>query len=98
MFLSAAKNGILPGQINGILKGLEICSSIDFTEELKEITVPTLLLGNRYDTVLPIELTIETGKKIKDATTIILDKKGHVPFFEESRIFNMEIESFINSI
>jgi pimeloyl-ACP methyl ester carboxylesterase len=98
VFLAAAKNGIHPAQKDGILRGLKICSAINFTEKLKEITVPVLLLGNRYDPVLPIELTVETGERIKGSKTVIFDMKGHVPFFEESHNFNREIESFINSL
>lgn len=98
IFLAALKNGINPDLKKAILNGLEICSTLNFTEKLKEITVPVLLLGNRYDPILPIELTIETGKNIKESKIIIFDKKGHVPFFEEPEIFNMEVESFINSL
>jgi pimeloyl-ACP methyl ester carboxylesterase len=98
LFLSAAKSGINPDMKKGILKGLEICSAINFTEKLKEITVPALLLGNRYDPILPVELTTETGKNIKGSKTVIFDKSGHVPFFEEPETFNREVESFINSL
>lgn len=98
IFLAALKNGINPDLKKGILKGLEICSTLNFTEKLQEITVPVLLLGNRHDPILPADLTEETGKAIKGSKIIIFDKKGHVPFFEEPEIFNMEVESFINSL
>lgn len=98
MFLAAAKNGIPELHKKGILKGLEICSTIDLSEETKKIKVPVLLIGNRYDQVLPIDLTADTGRNIAGSKTVILEKKGHVPFFEESEIFNTEIEAFINSI
>lgn len=98
IFLAAAKKGIPELQKTGIIKGLQMCSTIDLSESIKEIEVPVLLIGNKHDTVLPIELTSDTGKNIRDSKIIIMDKKGHVPFFEESETFNSEVETFINSL
>lgn len=98
ILLSAAKNHMSREHQAGIIKGLQIFSNLDFTDKLKEINVPVLLAGNRFDSVVPAELTEDTGKKIKDSKTVILEKKGHVPFFEDSSIFNMEIEKFISQL
>ena len=98
IFLAAAKNGISELHKAGIIKGFKICSTIDLSEKVKKIEVPVLLIGNKEDALIPIEHTSNTGKNIKNSKMVIMDKKGHVPFFEESEIFNTEVEAFINSL
>lgn len=98
LFLAAAKNGISELHKTGIIKGLKVCSTVDLSEKVKGIEVPVLLIGNKEDNMVPIEHTADTGKNIKNSKIVIMDKKGHVPFFEESEIFNTEVEAFINSL
>jgi len=93
-----AKKGI--GRINSgvLMSDLQICTSMDYTELLKDIEVPVLLIANRGDTILPCGLTKSLKERIENSRLIIYDYNGHVPFFENSDTFNRTVEDFIDDI
>jgi len=98
VFILAAKKSIDEEERAIITDDLRICLDIDQTEILDKIRVPVLLLANRYDSMIPAELTENMKDSIPDAKLVIFESHGHIPFFEESESFNRTLEEFLTSI
>jgi pimeloyl-ACP methyl ester carboxylesterase len=98
IFILAAQRSISEKDRNIITADLQLCSNINYEEYLEEIETPVLLVANKYDRMIPAHLTEKMQWKIKNSKIIILDKEGHVPFFENSDEFNLIMDDFIKSI
>lgn len=98
IFILAAKKNIVEEEKSIITDDLKICMSMDHSAVLESINIPVLLLANRHDSMIPAELTMEMQKKITDSRLVVFESKGHIPFFEESEVFNIAVENFITSI
>jgi pimeloyl-ACP methyl ester carboxylesterase len=91
IFILAAKKSIDEEERAIITDDLKICMSIDHDDVLGKINIPVLLLANRYDSMISAELTANMRNTIPDSN-------GHIPFFEESELFNSTLEKFLTSI
>lgn len=98
IFILAAKKIIDDEERSVITDDLRICMGMDHTGILGNISVPVLLLANRYDSMISAELTTDMGNSIPDAKLVVFDNHGHIPFFEESELFNSTLEEFLTSI
>lgn len=98
IFLMASENSIPETQKRALMADLKICAAIDFEDDLSEIKVPALIIANRDDAVLDSKLTAEMSKKIAGSRLVIFNNSGHVPFFEESASFNLEVKNFMETI
>ncbi len=98
IFILAAKKGIVEKEKSIITEDMKICMNLDCTDILPSIERPVLLLTNRYDCMIPSVLTEKMKEKIKNSRLVIFEKKGHIPFFEESEEFNSTVAEFISSI
>jgi DNA-binding winged helix-turn-helix (wHTH) protein/pimeloyl-ACP methyl ester carboxylesterase len=56
----------------------------DFTDLLKEVTVPTLVIHARNDGVQPLEEGRKLASGIKDSQFVMLDSTNHIPIQNES--------------
>ena len=66
----------------------------DIMDRLAEITVPTLLVGGRYDECTPGHLTA-MATRIDGAQLEIIDDASHLCFAEQPRIFNDLANAFL---
>ena len=98
LFLMAIQNGIPEEVKTTVLNDLQICSVINFEDKLEIIDVPVLILANKDDPVVDSELTAHMNQKIPGSILKLFDSSGHVPFFEESTSFNLEVEQFMDKI
>ncbi len=98
IFLMASQNSISETLKNALVTDLKICAGIDFGDNLSEIKIPALIIANRDDAVLDSGLTEEMSKKIEGSRLVIFNNSGHVPFFEESTSFNLEVKKFMETI
>jgi len=98
IFILAAKKSIDDEERSVITDDLRICMSMDHTDILESIRVPVLLLANRYDSMISAELTTDMRNSIPDSKLVVFDSYGHIPFFEESELFNSTLEEFLTSI
>ena len=98
IFVLAAQKNISDEAKKIIVSDLQLCSGINYTEHLKDIEIPVLLIANKYDRMVPAYLTEEMHWKIKNSEIIIFNNEGHVPFFENSNDFNVRMSEFIESI
>lgn len=65
------------------------------SNELKNITCPTLILVGTQDLATPPEKAELIHSKIKDSTLTYIDGGGHTSSIEEPEKYNMEIEHFL---
>ena len=66
------------------------------SNELKNISCPTLILVGTQDTATPPEKAEFIHSKIKKSTLTYIDGGGHTSSIEEPQKYNMEIEHFLD--
>ena len=66
------------------------------SNELKNITCPTLILVGTHDTATPPEKSEFIHSKIKRSTLTYIDGGGHTACIEEPEKYNREIEHFLD--
>ncbi len=67
-------------------------------ERLDEITVPTLLIWGKQDTITPHYVGERFHESILNSKLVFIDKCGHAPMMEHPKLFNEEMEIFINEL
>ena len=67
----------------------------DASQRLTEISVPTLVLGGRYDTVRPERLT-EIARALPNGVSRLFESSAHMPVFEEPDAYFGVLSSFLD--
>lgn len=75
-------------------QGLKTLKDSDLREDLKKITIPTLILHGKLDKICSYDLAEQMHKGIKNSTLVPFEKSGHALFVEELEKFNTELEKF----
>lgn len=72
---------------------------VALTQELNQITIPTLLLWGKYDFVVPPSLGYDVlnNASTTDIELVIFNFSGHSPMVDEPDQFSLEIEDFVDS-
>ncbi len=70
--------------------------TFDRSEDVKNINIPTLILGATNDVLVPIQNSYNLNKKIKNSRLIVFDGMGHQFFVEKSKEFNKDVIDFLN--
>jgi len=76
-------------------EGLKTLRDTDLREDLKKITVPTLILHGKLDKICSYDLAEQMKTLLKNSTLIPFEKSGHALFIEEPEKFNTELSNFI---
>lgn len=66
-------------------------------DQLDQITVPTLLVWGKQDTITPPFVAEEFESKIPNARLDFIDKCGHAPMLETPEEFNRILDDFLES-
>ncbi len=66
--------------------------------DLHKLTVPTLLIWGKNDTITPPDVGEKFHELIPNSQLIWLDKCGHAPMMEHPEAFNMYLEEFLKGI
>jgi pimeloyl-ACP methyl ester carboxylesterase len=74
---------------------LKALRDTDLREDMKKITVPTLVLHGRLDKICSFELAEQMHAMIPHSKLIALENSGHALFIEEREKFNSELLEFI---
>jgi non-heme chloroperoxidase len=78
--------------------GIKAFSETDFSEDLKSIAVPTLVLHGDDDQIVPIaDSALLSAKLLKNSTLKIYEKLPHGMCTTRADIINAEILSFIKA-
>jgi proline iminopeptidase len=72
----------LAGPDADVILGGEM-AALDFRDKLKEIKAPTLILAGRWDRTAIPRFTTQYKELMPQATFVIFEKSGHLPFIEE---------------
>ena len=80
----------------GYYKSMEACLNVDNRALLSVISVPTLVIGCQYDTVLPVWVQISMHKNIPNCELVIFKNCGHVAKLEAADQFNHILRGFLN--
>jgi proline iminopeptidase len=70
---------------------------VDITAQLPTISVPTLVLGGRYDEVTP-RVAEQIRQAIPGARRVEFEHSAHVPFWEERERFRSVVRDFLRSV
>lgn len=74
---------------------LQTLRDSDLREELKQITIPTLILHGKLDKICSFDLAEQMHTLIKNSKLIPFENSGHALFIEELEKFNTELLNFI---
>ncbi|KAK6384578.1 hypothetical protein LTS17_002141 [Exophiala oligosperma] len=69
----------------------------DVRQQLKDITVPTLVTVGRHDYVTPLHFAEEIASGIPDSRLEIFEHSGHAPHSDEPQKFNRIILEFLKT-
>lgn len=69
---------------------------IDYRQELKRLTMPTLIVAGRYDRVLFPRFSLQYKVFAPQAQFVMFEKSGHFPFVEEPEQFTQVVETFLD--
>jgi proline iminopeptidase len=72
-----------------------VARQLDYSHQVKEIQVPTLVCVGRFDPQAPIFCSEELEQSIKYSNLIIFEQSGHYPFIEEQERFTEEVSNFL---
>ena len=76
-------------------EGLKTLRDSDLRDDLKSITIPTLILHGKLDKICSYELAEQMHALLKNSTLVPLEKSGHALFIEELDKFNSELLKFV---
>lgn len=69
----------------------------DIKNRLHEITIPTLMIGARHDTMDP-EAMEEQSKLVKNGTYLYCPNGSHLSMWDDQQVFMSGVTHFINSV
>lgn len=61
----------------GIKNAVDICKSVDLSEKLSDIDMPTLILAGKYDDMCPVNMQKELNSEIKNSKLVVFDDVKH---------------------
>jgi proline iminopeptidase len=70
-------------------------TSVEYTDRLHSINVPTLITVGDNDECDP-SLSREMNEKIMGSKLVILPKSGHMTFVDQPALFNSEVDGFLH--
>ncbi|WP_413301724.1 alpha/beta hydrolase [Bacillus sp. 1P10SD] len=78
------------------LQSLNTCLDVNNLSLLPTISVPTLIVGGQYDSVLPVWIQACMHKLIPHSEFIIMRNTGHISKLEAKDRFNTLLRKFLN--
>jgi proline iminopeptidase len=72
-------------------------ASVEYTDSLSSIKVPTLITAGDHDECDP-SLSQEMHEKIAGSTLVILPKSGHMTFVDQPSLFLSAVDEFLHTV
>jgi len=69
----------------------------DLNPELRKFKFPTLVITGRYDINVAPSVAFKIHKAIPGSKFVVLERSGHLPFFEEPEAFVRAVEGFLGA-
>ena len=70
----------------------------DVTDRLVEIQTPTLLLGGKQDTAVPVSNLLLLHERIHNSELVIFDEYGHTPMLDGPADYRREVQRFLEGL
>lgn len=90
---------VLPGGNNEALERVVLvdldAGKYDFTTQMRQLKVPTLVVTGRFDMVVPPLNSWQIHQQIPGSRFLVLDRSGHMPFYEEPELFASTVGTFL---
>ena len=74
------------------------CNGFDRMNEIKRITVPTLVICGTDDRLTPPKYSQYLHEKIRNSKLVVIPNAGHSVMLEQYRAFNEAVEGFLASL
>ncbi|WP_404332520.1 alpha/beta fold hydrolase [Mesobacillus maritimus] len=74
---------------------LHSCLKVNNLALLRKISVPTLVIGGQYDSVIPVWIQVWMHKLMPHSEFVIMRKTGHVAKLEAKERFNQLVRNFL---
>ncbi|KEI07181.1 alpha/beta hydrolase [Clostridium botulinum] len=97
-FLKLFSHNSLPDSLNSLSLGLDYLMQSDLRSNLKNITVPTLLIHGQNDSICPIETSLYMKNYIPNYHVEIVNNTGHIPFFTLPDYCYNVIKNFVEGV
>jgi proline iminopeptidase len=92
-FISGMKGANMDQSIHeAVIKATE---KLNLTPALSNFSFPTMVMHGRYDMNVALVSSWKTYKAIPEATFVVFEKSGHMPFYEEPDKFVQVMNSFL---
>jgi pimeloyl-[acyl-carrier protein] methyl ester esterase len=93
-------DGAVPGcfpsfRYDEITKALEALYMADLRENLKEISIPVLLVHGKKDSICPVEAAEFMSHRIRGARLEVIGNAGHAPHVTEPELFKTTLNDFL---
>ena len=75
---------------------LGIRNAVPLSERLAKISVPTLVVWGKHDTLIPIIYSKDFISSIKNCQFVEMESSGHTPYVEEPKKFSEIVFKFLN--
>ena len=66
-------------------------------DELRDLSIPVLVVWGRHDGVFPVKLAKVAAERIPGADLVVMDRCGHMPHLERPEEFNAHVRRFLQS-
>jgi len=80
----------------GVPYAMDSLKNIEYRSLLPKISVPTLVIGAQYDTLLPVWIQICMHEMIPNSELVILKNTGHAAKIESAKEYNKSIRAFLS--
>jgi len=71
--------------------------SLNVTDELYKIKIPTLIIGSEFDIITPIRFQEEINKRIENSKFVIIKNAGHASMYEKPYEFTSIVLGFLKT-
>ena len=71
-------------------------SRLSYADRLGEVRASTLILAGRHDPEAPLQCSEELLQGIPNASLVVFEQSGHLPFAEEATLFALTVDAFLN--
>jgi len=73
------------------------CDGFDIMSQVKDINVPTLVLGASEDRLTPVKFSCYLAEQINNARMEIIEEAGHMMMLEKPEAFNQHLRQFTST-
>jgi len=94
-FLAQVSPGVFTKAVNQAVE--HDVERFDLWPELRKFKFPTLVITGRYDINVAPSVAYKIHNTIAGSSFVVLEKSGHLPFYEEPEAFVRAVEGFLAS-